>query len=120
MCLYVRNEERRARWRGILDAVIVSAGAALLVWSSLPVPASGDDTIVPGLVAAAYPTADVLLLVVVVSLLFSETRPFTASDGLLVSSIALLLATDVAHAELTVHGDRKSTRLNSSHSQISY
>ena len=104
MFLYVRDEERRARWRGILDAVIVSAGTALLVWASLPEPAQDQGGLVQGLVAAAYPTADVLLLVVVASLLFSPTRPFTASDGLLVSSIALLLATDVAHAELTVHG----------------
>src|SRR2546425_9697889 len=57
MFLYVRDEERRTRWRGILDAVIVSAGAALLVWSSLPQPAPGGHTLAPRPVAAASPAA---------------------------------------------------------------
>ncbi|WP_432483733.1 GGDEF domain-containing protein [Kineococcus esterisolvens] len=93
---------RRARpgqdLEGVIDATILSVGAGLLSWAFLlrPALAELEGDLLGGVVAAAYPVADVTLLAVLVRLL-SATGARSCAFRLLAAAAVTMLAADVAY-----------------------
>ncbi len=89
-----RSDDRVA----LLDAATISAGFAVLfaVFLVLPVAVGGEGTATEQLVAAAYPTADFVVLAVFVRLLTSGAGRSTAFWAL-VAALLTMLACDVVY-----------------------
>ena len=90
---------------GLIDALVLSTGAAMLSWVFLIVPYVRDDTLSPlaRAVSLAYPVSDLLVLAVMARLVTGRgDRP--PAFRLIVASVLATLAADVAYAllELTI------------------
>lgn len=88
-----------------VDTLIISSGAAALMWVFLVVPATEDSTIglAGQLFAGAYPLMDVVLLATLVRLALGPGAR-TMSYGLLVVSVLSLLVADTAFGVLAPLG----------------
>ncbi|GAA3202991.1 EAL domain-containing protein [Dactylosporangium siamense] len=84
---------------GLIDACIAAAGAGLLFWVFVmrPVAEAGQMTVLERVIALAYPSADVLLLVLLARLLAGRAAK-TASFWLLAAGLTLMFATDVTYS----------------------
>src|SRR5207244_6811778 len=92
-------------WGGLLDALIISTGVALVAWVFLILPYARDPTltVVRKLVSMAYPVMDVLLLVVAARLALDNglRRP---AFHLLFLSMLCLLGADTAYGLIVLPG----------------
>jgi PAS domain S-box-containing protein len=90
---------------GLLDALIISTGVALVAWVFLILPYASDPTLtlVRKLVSVAYPVMDVLLLAVAARLAMDSglRRP---AFHLLFLSMLCLLGADTAYGLIVLHG----------------
>jgi diguanylate cyclase (GGDEF)-like protein/PAS domain S-box-containing protein len=91
---------------GVLDAVIISAGLALLSWIFLMEPYVHDATLSPlaKAVSIAYPLGDMLLLAAAVRLAFGGGHRRGASFFLLAAAIGTVLTTDTAYGYALLAG----------------
>jgi diguanylate cyclase (GGDEF)-like protein len=90
---------------GLLDALVLSTGAAMLSWVFLIVPYVRDDTLTPlaRAVSLAYPVSDLLVLAVLARLVTGRgDKP--PAFRLIVASVLAMLVADVGYAllELTI------------------
>jgi diguanylate cyclase (GGDEF)-like protein len=88
-----------------LDAAIVAVSAGLACWVFLiePLAMDPESSGVGRVVQSLYPMLDVMLVVIAVRMILG-TGVRTVSFGLLIGSIALLLAADTVYAALSVQG----------------
>ncbi|GAA2700719.1 putative bifunctional diguanylate cyclase/phosphodiesterase [Actinoplanes palleronii] len=100
--LLVRDRERGA---GLADAVMAGIGLGLAQWIFVvhPVAASSAASGLSGIIAIAYPAADVLLLVMLARLLTTRGGT-TLSTRMLGAAAFLLLVTDAAYLVVSLHG----------------
>ena len=104
MALLVRSRERPVL-SDVLDGLIVLVGSGLLFWFALVEPVTRDSgsTVVSKIVSAAYPSADVLLLVVVAQLVLSAGIRSPAFRLIAVGAL-LMLGTDVLYGLESLRG----------------
>src|SRR2546429_6286058 len=105
VALLIRYRNHAPDWGGLLDALIISTGVALVAWVFLILPYARDPTltVVRKLVSMAYPVMDVLLLVVAARLALDNglRRP---AFHLLFLSMLCLLGADTAYGLIVLHG----------------
>jgi diguanylate cyclase (GGDEF)-like protein/PAS domain S-box-containing protein len=96
--LAVRRRSPHGDRAGVIDALIITMGVALLSWMFLMAPYAHDGTLTPlaKAVSIAYPLGDVLVLAAAVRLTLDGGRR-TTSFYLLISSVLTLLVTDAAY-----------------------
>jgi len=103
--LIIRYRNHAPDWGGLLDALIISTGVALVAWVFLILPYARDPTltVVRKLVSMAYPVMDVLLLAVAARLAMDSglRRP---AFHLLFLSMLCLLGADTAYGLIVLHG----------------
>ncbi|MET7417502.1 EAL domain-containing protein [Dactylosporangium sp. NPDC005555] len=89
---------------GLIDACIAAAGAGLLFWVFVmrPIAETGGVSTVQRLCSLAYPTADVILLVLLARLLAGRAAK-TGSYWLLVSSMLVMFSTDVTYSVMSTY-----------------
>ena len=104
MILLVRRRERPVS-SDVLDALIVLVGSALLFWFTLvePFARGAGSNVLSKLVSAAYPSADVLLVVAVSQLVLS-TGTRSTSFRLIAVGTLFLLGTDVVYGLESLRG----------------
>ena len=97
--LAVRRRNPQGDRAGVIDALIITVGIALLSWVFLMAPYVHDATLSPlaKSVSIAYPLGDVLLLAAALRLAFDGGRR-RGSFFLLAASIGALLTTDAPTA----------------------
>jgi diguanylate cyclase (GGDEF)-like protein len=90
---------------GVLDALIIAAGAGALSWAFLMAPYAADASLngLSEAVAVAYPLTDVLLLAVIVRLLLAPGS-HTASHRLLAAAVGCTFLGDVVYSVQSLHG----------------
>ena len=95
--LLVRSRQRFGV-SDVLDAAIVLSGAGVVFWFALiePVASDGSSSVTARLVASAYPSFDVLLLVVLAQLI-TTVGVGTAAFRLFAAGAVSLLVTDVIY-----------------------
>jgi signal transduction histidine kinase len=93
----------------LLDGAVIACGCGLIFWAVLIKPVTGgtDASVVGKLVSVAYPTFDLLLLVVLSQLLLTRGRQSFAFAAL-VSGAACLLVADVLYALGSLSGTYES------------
>jgi diguanylate cyclase (GGDEF)-like protein/PAS domain S-box-containing protein len=93
--LFVRRRHDARDWSGMLDALTVTAGLALLAWTYLIAPAveGGGRSEISRAVSTAYPVGDVVLLAVLARLLAGSRPP--PALWLLTAGTVGLLTSDV-------------------------
>ena len=105
LLILIRTRNPRSDMGGLIDALIVTTGLALVSWIFLMAPYAhqGGSSLLQKIVSIAYPMMDVLMLAVAVRLSVDNgmRRP---ALYLLVSSIVSLLATDAIFGLLTLQG----------------
>ena len=104
MILLVRRRERPV-WSDLLDASIVLVGSALLFWFTLvePFARGAGSNVMSKLVSAAYPSADILLVVAVSQLVLSAGTRNTSFRLIAVGAL-FLLSTDVVYGLESLRG----------------
>ena len=101
LLLLVRG--RRGRIADLIDAAIVATGLGLVFWVFVLHPmAAGAAASLTGVISIAYPSIDVLLLALL-SRLFTDAAKRTPSTRLIGLATALLLAADTGFSLLTPH-----------------
>ena len=107
--LLIRGRSSHRDVAGMLDAAIVTAGLGLLSWVLLAQPtiAASEDSALAAAVAAAYPSADILLVAGLVWLLTTSDGPLTALRLLLVA-IALVIVADTLYLTSSLFGTGES------------
>ena len=101
--LHVRRHQRDRT--ALIDAGLVTVVAAVGTWVYLVDPtAYGDVGVLEGLISAAYPVGDVVLLAFLARLLISSNRRPPA-ERVLAVGLGLLLVADVGYARLALTGD---------------
>jgi diguanylate cyclase (GGDEF)-like protein/PAS domain S-box-containing protein len=103
--LAVRRRNPQGDRAGVIDALIITVGMALLSWVFLMAPYVHDATLSPlaKMVSIAYPLGDVLLLAATLRLAFDGGRR-RGSFYLLIASVGALLATDAAYGFALLNG----------------
>jgi diguanylate cyclase (GGDEF)-like protein/PAS domain S-box-containing protein len=103
--LAVRRRNPQGDRAGVIDALIITVGIALLSWVFLMAPYVHDATLSPlaKSVSIAYPLGDVLLLAAALRLAFDGGRR-RGSFFLLAASIGALLTTDAAYGYALLDG----------------
>jgi signal transduction histidine kinase len=103
--LIVRKQRSKHDRSLLIDAMIITIGAAVLVWMFLMEPYANDKalTLWEKLVSMAYPIADVLALSVLVRV-FLGTRSRSIAHLLLVSGLLLTIASDSAYGLMLLKG----------------
>jgi PAS domain S-box-containing protein len=96
---------RRQRDRtALVDALLVTVASAGITWVYLIAPSDYVGVpVLSGLVSAAYPVGDLVLLAFLARLLFTPGRPPPA-ERILAVGILLLLVADVSYARLALIG----------------
>jgi signal transduction histidine kinase/ActR/RegA family two-component response regulator len=104
MILLVRRRERPVS-SDVLDALIVLVGSALLFWFTLvePFARGAGSNVISKLVAAAYPSADVLLVVAVSQLMLSAGSRSTSFRLIAVGAL-FMLGTDFVYGMESLRG----------------
>lgn len=100
----LRRRRRQRDPTALVDALLVTVASAGITWVYLIAPS--DYVGVPlltGLVSAAYPVGDLLLLAFLARLFFAQGRPPPA-ERILAVGILLLLVADVSYARLALIG----------------
>jgi PAS domain S-box-containing protein len=100
----LRCRRRQRNQTALVDALLVTVASAGVTWVYLVAPS--DYVGVPlltGLVSAAYPVGDLVLLAFLARLFFAQGRPRPA-ERILAAGILLLLVADVAYARLALVG----------------
>jgi diguanylate cyclase (GGDEF)-like protein/PAS domain S-box-containing protein len=103
--LAVRRRNPQGDRAGVIDALIITVGIALLSWVFLMAPYVHDATLSPlaKVVSIAYPLGDVLLLAAALRLAFDGGQR-RGSFVLLAASVGALLATDAAYGYALLAG----------------
>ena len=103
--LAVRRRNPQGDRAGVIDALIITAGIALLSWVFLMAPYVHDATLsaLAKSVSIAYPLGDVLLLAAALRLLFDGGRR-RGSFFFLAASVGALLTTDAAYGYALLDG----------------
>ncbi|MDX6628815.1 MAG: hypothetical protein QOH00_1061 [Gaiellales bacterium] len=103
--LAVRRRNPQGDRAGVIDALIITVGIALLSWVFLMAPYVHDATLSPlaKSVSIAYPLGDVLLLAAALRLAFDGGRR-RGSFFLLSASVCALLTTDAAYGYALLDG----------------
>jgi diguanylate cyclase (GGDEF)-like protein/PAS domain S-box-containing protein len=103
--LAVRRRNPQGDRAGVIDALIITVGIALLSWVFLMAPYVHDASLSPlaKSVSIAYPLGDVLLLAAALRLAFDGGRR-RGSFFLLAASIGALLTTDAAYGYALLDG----------------
>ncbi len=104
MTLLLRRRERPVS-SDMLDALIVLVGSALLFWFALvePFARGAGSNVLSKLVSAAYPSADVLLVVAVSQLVLSAGTRSTSFRLIAVGTL-FMLGTDVVYGLESLRG----------------
>jgi diguanylate cyclase (GGDEF)-like protein len=97
-----RRRTSGSGWPSVLDALVLSAGTGLVLWTFVmePIARDGASTVTARIIALAYPAADVLLLVLVARMVIAGAAR-DASTRLLVAALVTLLVSDVAYSVVT-------------------
>jgi len=105
LLLLIRLRNPGRDWVGLVDAMIVTIGLALLSWVFLISPYANDATLHLGtkLVSMAYPLGDILLLGVAVRMTVGGGHRDSAYY-MMVSAIAAVLVTDSIYGWIQLHG----------------
>jgi diguanylate cyclase (GGDEF)-like protein len=101
LALFVRRYAAGAR-DAVLDALIVAAAFAFAAWEAVVEPSLSGAGFAEGLLDAAYPLLDAVLLALLVRLVVMPGRR-TPSLWLLIAGVTLLLAHDVGFALVGQH-----------------
>jgi diguanylate cyclase (GGDEF)-like protein/PAS domain S-box-containing protein len=105
----IRTRAPGRDWPSLVDASIITTGAAILCWVYLVKPYAGDETLslTERLLSVAYPLADLLLLAVLARLLVT---PGTRAEAyrMLGLGLALFLLGDVVFALASLMGTYES------------
>jgi two-component system, cell cycle response regulator len=99
LLLMVRARTPQWDLPSVIDAAIVSISVGLVAWIFVinPAATAADELLAARVVSTAYPTMDVLLLVVAVRLMLG-TGVRTAAFSMLIGSASLVLAADAVYA----------------------
>ncbi|WP_203696601.1 bifunctional diguanylate cyclase/phosphohydrolase [Catellatospora coxensis] len=89
------------RTQGLLDALLVAAGAAAIGWQTLISPLVPSSWTVPALVTFLYPVFSVSIVSILVAVLLSGARQVPRSIILVGAAFGLSAVTDGAYAYLT-------------------
>ncbi len=105
LLLLIRRRNPGRDWAGLVDAMIVTIGLALLSWVFLISPYAHDATLHLGtkLVSMAYPLGDILMLGVAVRMAVGGGRR-DAAYYMMISAIAAVLVTDSIYGWIQLHG----------------
>ncbi|HEY3502300.1 MAG TPA: EAL domain-containing protein [Actinocatenispora sp.] len=101
---FIRYRTGRDRG-GLLDALIVTTGIALLYWIFLIEPQTGIHDGLTKITSIAYPLGDVLMLAMLARLVFSPDGVRNASVRLLALGTVGILTSDVLYGLIQLHGD---------------
>jgi signal transduction histidine kinase len=95
----------RPRKGDLLDGLMVATAASFLIWTLLvePIANQAGSSLPARIVSAAYPTMDILLVIVLATLLFTSRVRSLAYVGLLVGFF-LMAAADLVYAVLVLKG----------------
>ena len=95
----------RPRKGDLLDGLMVATAASFLIWTLLvePIANQAGSPLLARIVSAAYPTMDLLLVIALVTLLFTSRIRSPAYLGLLVGFF-LMTAADLVYAVLVLKG----------------